>query len=45
MQSIDFAFQALPKQLARLRHPYGTRKWSLTAASFRIWRGSWVFVA
>jgi len=35
-------FQAEPGQLARSRHPHGTRESPLTAASFRTWRGSWL---
>jgi len=37
--------QALPWQLARVRHPYGTWRHLLTAASSRTWRGSQSFIA
>jgi len=37
---LDISTQALPKQLAQTRHPYGTREGLLTVASFRTWRGS-----
>jgi len=41
----DLTSQAVTEQLAPTRHPCGTRRAPLTAASFRTWQGSWVSVA
>ena len=43
--ALAILFRALLEQLTRIRFPYGTRKNSLIAASFRTWRGSWVSIA
>ncbi len=42
---LDIDLWALPLKSAQTRLPHGTRKGSLTAASFRTWRGSWFSVA